>query len=223
MKARETVTERRARKAEGEAARGGRYRPEHAPHGDPCKVCGLARSKHRNRKRPEHDSIGDPCADCGLEEAEHRGARGEREPPVYTYIGLDGEGQGRADHRYMLLAASDESGGLAAHVEAPEGGRLSTRECLDFLLTLPSRRTRIFSYAFGYDLTKILTDLDNESLYLLFRPELRGRSKKWAHLGPRPVLWPHAKKGPYSLKRIRPSHVQQNDARHGLSILHARK
>jgi hypothetical protein len=160
---------------------------------------------------PTHNPIGDPCAECGVEASEHRPRYHERvkrtiegverEVVPYTFLGLDGEGQGRKDHRYVLLAASDENGNFKDYIEASNvrKGRLTTIECLDFLLGLPKERTKVFSYSFGYDLTKILTDCDNGTLYLLMRPELRARSKKYAHLGPKPVFWPHPQQGPYSL------------------------
>lgn len=127
------------------------------------------------------------------------------------YIGIDGEGQGRQDHRYVLLAASRESGDKTWFVEAeigpnplygtpvPEGevphpketyiGRLSTKQCLNFILGLKSKHSKIFAYSFNYDLTKILEDLPNEKLYLLFRPDLRQRNGKDAMKGPYSVKW----------------------------------
>ena len=105
--------------------------------------------------------------------------------PNVTFIGIDGEGQGRADHKYVLLAASTESGDKEWYVEANPGiGRLTTTECLDLILSLPTRQTKIFSYSFNYDLTKMLMDLDNESLFFLFRPELRK-----GFFGPTSIEW----------------------------------
>lgn len=107
-----------------------------------------------------------------------------------TYIGIDGEGQGRTDHRYVLLGASDEFGERRWTVESE---RLTTKQCLDFICNLPTSRTKIFSYSFNYDLTKILTDIDNETLYLLFRPELRPRADDDSNKGPAPVEWQNFK------------------------------
>lgn len=103
------------------------------------------------------------------------------------YVGIDGEGQGREVHRYVLLAASTESGDRAWWVRNANG--LTTVECLDFLLELPKKNLKAFAYSFNYDLTKILQDVPNELLYLLFRPELRARIGKDAVKGPRAVLW----------------------------------
>lgn len=84
------------------------------------------------------------------------------------WIGVDGEGVGRKPHRYVLLACSDGD-----YVEDRRG--LSTIDCLEFLLELGSRDGRVCGYYLGYDWTMMLRDLPNESLYLLFRPELRQR------------------------------------------------
>lgn len=84
------------------------------------------------------------------------------------WIGVDGEGVGRRPHRYVLLACSDGD-----YVEDRHG--LSTVDCLDFLLDLGTRDARVCGYYLSYDWTMILRDLDDRSLYSLFRPELRAR------------------------------------------------
>lgn len=155
-----------------------------------CKKCLLPESKHKyktesERKRQSHSFVNDGygrCEKCGLAERRHRGEAERR-----YYIGIDGEGQGREKHRYVMLAASDEAGGRTWVKENPKG--LSTIECFELLLELPTRSTRIFSFAFNYDLTKILQDVDSGSLFYLFRPELRSRKGKNEHLGPKYVDW----------------------------------
>lgn len=115
-----------------------------------------------------------------------------------VYIGIDGEGQGdhrnaNGSHRYVMLAASTESGDREWCIEAtnPRIGRLTTVECLDMILDLPHSRAKVFSYSFNYDITKMLEDLDNKSLFEIFRPDLpwRQRSAKNAFMGPKPVEW----------------------------------
>ncbi|MDD1679430.1 MAG: hypothetical protein LUO93_09660, partial [Methanomicrobiales archaeon] len=129
-----------------------------------------------------------------------------------TFVGIDGEGinvnlntcylcthprEGHdprhpfvEEHRYTLLAAAKETHEIQGSV--PEKGlsieNLSTRECLDLILDIPLSH-KIFAYAFGYDLTCMLRDVDNKSLYRLFRPELRARSGADAMKGPYPVRW----------------------------------
>ena len=96
-------------------------------------------------------------------------------------MGIDGEGKGRKPHLYTMLASANEEQTIKTCVENPYG--LSTEECLDFIISLPER-ARLFAFAFNYDLTMMLRDLPNESLYKLFRPELR--KGKWR---PEPIYW----------------------------------
>jgi hypothetical protein len=84
------------------------------------------------------------------------------------WLGVDGEGVGRKPHRYVLLACSDGD-----YVEDRRG--LSTVDCLEFLLDLSTRDVRVCGYYLSYDWTMMLRDLDDRSLYALYRPELRAR------------------------------------------------
>jgi len=165
----------------------------HVPRGHPCSLCGY--SAHSHRVEHTYKDNNGACSSCGLKESNHRIRTVERRRKHDNrsiYIGIDGEGQGGEKqrneiHKYILLAAGNESGDQTWHVEHPNG--LSTKSCLDFILSLPNRRAKIFSFAFNYDLTKILEDLPDEKLYLLFRPELRQRSAKFAKFGPWPIKW----------------------------------
>ncbi len=160
--------------------------PKHIPIGDPCASCGKAAGSHK----ADHTCTSETCTLCGLQSSRHRKRKTIKNhvKPI-TYLGIDGEGQGREDHRYVLLGVNDEHGTIPQYLESLPSGHLSTKECLDFILSLPTYRTKIFSYSFNYDLTKILTDLDNKSLYLLARPELRARPGPDAAKGPYPVKW----------------------------------
>ena len=175
--------------------------------------CGLPEANHRVRERNREDDrterkrvdkrvaheyqkpnhmISDLCAICGRSEALHRGKR-DREEPETEYFGIDGEGQGRRNHRYTMMACSDATG-EKRWVLKPERqkDRLTTEECLDFILSLPSKRAKIFSYSFNYDLTKMLEDVDDKTLYELFRPNLRPSpitSEGKGSRGPRPLKW----------------------------------
>lgn len=173
----------------------------HIPKGDPCtfkradgRPCGLPPSSHR----VDHYPQGDPCKRCGLGPGPHRTKRHKLNSERHFYVGIDGEGQGDrtlgrdSDHRYCLLAWSDEAGKRKDFIEAPPGGALSSEQCLDFILRLPLQ-ARAFAFAFNYDLTKILQDVDNEALWLLFRAERRKRRKGFEKHGPKPVHWRHYK------------------------------
>jgi hypothetical protein len=102
------------------------------------------------------------------------------------YCGVDGEGQGRINHRYVLLAASDESGKMQRYVENTSG--LDTETCLEFFLSLP-HDCKLFGFYLNYDLTKILADLDNQRLFRLFRPEIRQRPASSKVRAPYAITW----------------------------------
>lgn len=182
---------------------------DHIPEGDPCSRCGTSAGRHRidhkfqGRSDEEGAEIFDlqACAKCGWPYAMHRvrekrkderdrtGRVQERESKPRGYAGLDGEGQGRLEHRYVLLAASDESGKRRWHTENYMG--LSTEDCLNFLFYEIPSTVKLFTFSFNYDLSKMLQDLDERSLYYLFRPELRQRFGREAIKGPYPVRWNH--------------------------------
>jgi len=129
----------------------------------------------------EHLPFGDPCEVCGNDASRHRKPRirpGRVKNKVYTYerplrqeriIGIDGEGQGRSPHLYTFLCACDEFG-WSDSVEDEDG--LTTRASLDMLLKLPER-SLIVGFALTYDFTKILQDLPDKLLYMLFHEKER--------------------------------------------------
>jgi hypothetical protein len=139
-------------------------------------LCFLPREKHRDQTRPNPR---------------------KRRPYKYGYkkiptkwIGIDGEGVGKSDHKYIFLAAATENRKQRWSVENKNG--LKTTACLDFILWLPEVNTRITDFSFGYDSTKILRDVDNENLYKLFRPSIRRRrNEKRSKMGPKPIQWKH--------------------------------
>lgn len=145
----------------------------------------------------EHSFKGEDkyCEQCnGLRKA-HRGHRVYRPKDCLsiTYLGIDGEGQTDhfgpwpGKHRYIMLCAADEFGRKYI-VRNPKG--LNSKQCLDFILSLPhTENTKVFAYSFGYDLTKILEDLDDNILYKLVRPELR-RVVRNGRKVLAPVYWP---------------------------------
>jgi hypothetical protein len=56
------------------------------------------------------------------------------------------------------------------------------------ILSLPNKRAKVFAYAFNYDITKILTDVDDKTIWKLFRSDQRKR-KVNPFMGPLPVYW----------------------------------
>lgn len=179
----------------------------HKSVGDPCAFCHEPGERHigfvpdnawrtKAKVNPifRHKSIGDPCTYCGKPADHVDHYRTPHRPflqpfkETHTYFGIDGEGVGRPIHRYVLLAYSDHTGKRQGYVENMKG--LRTVECLEFLLDIEEAKGRLFAYAFNYDITKILEDLDNKALWYLARPERRQRF--WPSerkRGPLPVEW----------------------------------
>lgn len=116
-----------------------------------------------------HKPVGDSpiCSKCGYPAFKHRPHK--YEPTPIKIIGVDGEGQGRGPHRYTFLAGVNESG---KRFSVSDSQGLSTHAALDFFLRLPQDNL-VLGYSLGYDWTKILTDLDNDSLYTLTHEETR--------------------------------------------------
>lgn len=169
------------------------HRVYHKPMGNPCRSCGLPADRHRVKHEPD----GHPCS-CGVPDSGHLGRTRtlyetwyrhhiSNKPAENIYFGIDGEGRGRDEHKYVLLAASDDTGKRQFYVENEQG--LSTEECFDFLLGLPRQFTQFFTFAFNYDLTKILTDVDDEIVFSLFRPQTRQRLGGEARKGPYHRNW----------------------------------
>jgi hypothetical protein len=102
--------------------------------------------------------------------------RSHKSKKHFIYAGIDGEGQTSPvthDHRYTLLAVNTEEGDHWT-ISNPTG--LDTMTCLRFICSFHPKKYKLFAFSFGYDITKILQDLDDESLYNLLRPSLRRRT-----------------------------------------------
>ncbi|MDE2107228.1 MAG: hypothetical protein KGL39_59070, partial [Patescibacteria group bacterium] len=91
---------------------------------------------------------------------------GSNGPP--QCLGLDGEGFDSGSV-YSYMACSNTTHEVAI-CEDLRG--LKTKDILDWLLELPHKPLK-FGFSLGYDYTKWLADLPNDSLYLLCRPESR--------------------------------------------------
>jgi len=141
----------------------------------------------RHHARPEHEAEGDPCVRCGHPARWHvRRNRPPRHKPSgkhtsKAWVGLDGEGKTvDGHHRYTMLCCAGED----FQASVGDGEReLTSRECLDFILTIPARY-RIAGFCLGYDWTLILRDLPDRTLYRLFHPETR-----LGENGPKAVYW----------------------------------
>jgi hypothetical protein len=126
----------------------------------------------------------------------------ELNPRHRRIVSVDGEGETRnGRHAYTLLAGADDQGWsdsvshdrterpMTANRQPNHG--LSTRKCLDFLLSIPkSKHDLVIAFAFTYDATKILTDLPIAALITLKEKEvvdwceyrIRWRPRKWLEI-----------------------------------------
>ena len=179
----------------------GRQQIDHIPKGDPC-PCGWPFEWHRVGHRfiaaREDEYRLDECVVCKLPARNHKNVSNARtripkpksplEGGEDLFMGIDGEGCGRAPHRYVMLCTRDELGTTNLSIEDERG--LSTEQCLDFLLDTPDY-AQLFGYAFGYDLTKWLKDLTDSALWYLNHPELRipKPTKTNKHPRPMPVVY----------------------------------
>ena len=146
----------------------------------------------QNLKKTSDTSTGDPPPPKIKNPLSKKWKKGERKDDSRLFVGVDGEGKGRNPHLYVLLCASDEFGKNKWYIENPNG--LTTSQCLDFLLELPSS-TQCFAFSFNYDLTKILADVPDDKIYKLVRSDLRQRPPGSKVQSPFPVKWKDEKTG----------------------------
>lgn len=142
--------------------------PEHTPIGNPCSVCTLPNYRHRKRAKRIRVRTSYHKRYDKKRANRNRDDRPQRQDRI---VFIDGEGQGRDFHIYNYLAAVDEND-MEWSVGKEKKVGLKTRECLDFLLSLPQRSV-VFGYALGYDQTKWLYQLPNKSLFDLFHEDRR--------------------------------------------------
>src|SRR6202000_1108735 len=122
--------------------------------GKPCLSCGMPPCRHR----VTHEPNGNPCVICRLPDACHvrvnnnrntdrsniRANSHEREREIDwgtldpIYLCIDGEGQGKRNHKYIFLACADSENKFQRSVENNNG--LTSEECLDFILDLPKKQ-----------------------------------------------------------------------------------
>lgn len=155
------------------------HRPSHNPLAWPVCTCGARAINHRVKHG--YQGQGDTCAKCFLPPERHISqGPGHKSEYRFDFVGLDGEGIGRRPHRYVMLCAATTEGQQWA-IEDAKG--LRSAAMLDWLVTTLDR-CRVFGYGFGYDLTHIVADLPDASVYDLLRP-----SRRFIRGKIRPVKW----------------------------------
>jgi DNA polymerase type B, organellar and viral len=89
---------------------------------------------------------------------------------ILPFIGVDGEGAGIDElmrQNYLLMHAGRK--GYSRELFR-DNNRLSTEECLNFILSLPARAILV-GYFFTYDATQIIRDLSLNRIERLFLPQ----------------------------------------------------
>lgn len=155
------------------------HRPGHLPRHWPICDCGALAKNHRVKHPYKGD--GQNCSHCYLERRNHI-SQGPSHASSYRidYVGIDGEGIGRRPHKYVLLCAA-AADGRRWMLEDVQG--LSSLRMLHWIVSTLDN-CRVFSYGFGYDITHLVRDLPDESIYRLLRPHLRYEDGKL-----RPIRW----------------------------------
>jgi hypothetical protein len=109
------------------------------------------RARNRERMRTTRQQM--TPEQCEKERERNR----SRHKIIRPFMAVDGEGGGIdpvGRQPYLLMAASGSTAG-EEHVKHCDGRFLSVRDCLDFLLSLPTKPILVGFY-FGYDATQIL-------------------------------------------------------------------
>src|SRR5262249_19445342 len=107
------------------------------------------RERERNRKQ-EARAIQTP------EQREQQRERRQSRKTPRPFMAIDGEGggtdyEGRQNYMLMVAANSEET-----HVCHRDGEHLTTRDCLEFILSLPTGPILVGYYFVGYDANQIL-------------------------------------------------------------------
>jgi hypothetical protein len=98
------------------------------------------------------------------------------------FLAIDGEGGGTDElgrQNYFLMVASGQTSG-EEYVLHRQGKPLSTRDCLEFILSLPADR-KLVAYGVGYDGTQILRGIKPPTLRQILNPR-QGKKRPLLHI-----------------------------------------
>jgi hypothetical protein len=109
------------------------------------------------------------------EREKERNARRCRKKEL-PFLAIDGEGGGTDElgrQNYFLMVASGQTS-EEEYILHRNGKPLSTRHCLEFILSLPADR-KLVAFGFGYDVTQILRGVKEPTLRQILNPR-QGRN-----------------------------------------------
>jgi hypothetical protein len=153
------------------------------------------RERERKREARKHQTTEQRKDECGRKrearkrqtpeqrerEKQRESARDRRK--TRPFIAIDGEGggtDGLGRQNYLLMVASGSESGEERIVHR-NGVPLSTKDCLEFILSLP-KKARIVAFGFGYDVTQMLRGVKEQSLRRIINP-------RQGSYGPLPTYW----------------------------------
>jgi hypothetical protein len=142
---------------ERERARKRTFRKERQTPGQRQREC-ARKGEERERQTPEQ------------REREKERERSRDRKKLRPFMGVDGEGGGTdalGRQNYFLMCAAGQSG--EKHLCHSDGKPLSTRDCFEFILSLP-RDHILVGYGIGYDATQILRGIKPPRLREILNP-----------------------------------------------------
>lgn len=112
----------------------------------------------------------------------------ERRSKIRPFLAIDGEGGGTDDlgrqHYLLMVAADSRQTILSRH----DGKPLSTRDCFEFLLSLP-RDPILVGYGIGYDATQILRGIKPPALKQILNPPQGKNGPCYTYWGDYAILY----------------------------------
>jgi hypothetical protein len=139
-----------------------------------CAICGASftSSLHGNQQKR--------CSACARKDV-RKGDRHKtsndrhvtRSASLRPFIGIDGEGGGKNEagqQNYLLMCAAGIEG--KASILFDNNMRLTTVDCLEFVLALPPTKAAIIvGFFFDYDVTQILRDVPKDRIHRLLKED----------------------------------------------------
>ena len=106
------------------------------------------------------------------------------------FLAIDGEGGGTDElgrQNYFLMVASGQTSG-EEYVLQRQGKPLSTRDCLEFILSLPADR-KLVGYGVGYDGTQILRGIKPSMLRQILNPRQGKNGPCYTYWGDKAIVY----------------------------------
>jgi DNA polymerase type B, organellar and viral len=106
------------------------------------------------------------------------------------FLAIDGEGGGTDElgrQNYFLMVASGQTSG-EEYILHRQGKPLSTRDCLEFILSLPADR-KLVGYGVGYDATQMLRGIKPPTLRQILNPRQGKNGPCYTYWGDKAIVY----------------------------------